>query len=94
VSEVRYRRSPHSLWRCVNGDVFLSRPHRQEIDLLEGTAGAAWKLLDPPVTARQLTEDLAAAYAVPAGSIEGDVGGLLVALEERGWVERLGDEDR
>lgn len=93
MTEPRYRRSPRSLWRSVGGDVYLSSAHREQIDLLEGSAGAAWKLLDGPATGRQLTEALATAYAVPADSIESDVNGLLVELEERGWVERLGDED-
>jgi Coenzyme PQQ synthesis protein D (PqqD) len=85
--DVRYRRSPVAIYRTVGPDVVLARVDFPDVDLLKGTAGLAWQLLDAPSTSLDLAFALAEMYGIPPEAIHGDVGALLDDLRERGWVE-------
>jgi hypothetical protein len=84
---VRYRRSPVAIYRTVGPDVVLARADVPDVDLLEGTAGLAWQLLDAPSTSLDLASALADLYEISVEAIHGDVRALLEGLRERGWVE-------
>jgi hypothetical protein len=76
-----------AIYRTVGPDVVLARADDPDMDLLEGTAGLAWQLLDAPSTSLDLASALAEMYEMPPEAIHGDVRALLDDLRERGWLE-------
>jgi hypothetical protein len=85
--DVRYMRSPVAIYRTVGPDVVLARADVPDVDLLEGTAGLAWQLLDAPSTSLDLASALADLYEISVEAIHGAVQALLDDLRDRGWVE-------
>ncbi len=86
---VRYRRSPAVLFREAAGDVLLARPGKAGVDLLSGTAGAVWRLLDRPRSLPELSAELGDRYGVAPATVGRDVEPLLGELVRRQMVEEL-----
>jgi hypothetical protein len=89
MTEQRYRRSPAALSRTVGSEVLLASTDRESFDVLPGTAATIWALLGEPTSTRELADELASLYDVPAERAAADMGSLLEELLERGWVERI-----
>ena len=86
-TETRFRRSESALFRIVGPDVLLTRLGLTEVDLLAGSAGLVWQLLDVPRTGSKLVAALVDRYGIPASAIEPVLSSFLEDLERRGWVE-------
>lgn len=88
------RRSASALWRSCGPDVLLAHASKPEVLLLEGTAAAAWRLLDEPRTAAALAEELGRAFGARAADVRTTLDPFLADLVGRGLVELQGVEDR
>jgi Coenzyme PQQ synthesis protein D (PqqD) len=78
-----------ALSRTVDGEVLLTAPGREGVDLLSATAGAVWSLLEEPRTATWLVDEVCRRFEVPRERIEAGVGQLLADLAERGWIREV-----
>lgn len=82
-----YRWSPATLTRTVGDDVLLASAIREQMEVLSGTAGAVWGLLEAPRTCEEISTVLAREFGAAPEIVESDVEHLLKHLEEGGWIE-------
>ena len=82
-----YVRSSSALSRQVGDETLVTRVDRVSIDVLAGTAGHIWRLLEQPRTLAELVEVLGGDYRADPERIRRDVDRLLEDLVERGWVK-------
>ena len=92
-SDPRFSRCEGTLSRVVGSNVLLARPARSGIDLLAGSAGMLWQVLEAPKRRNDIVAALADLYGVASAAIERDVSTLLEDLKRRGWVEQDLDGD-
>lgn len=85
----RYRRSPTVLARSVGDEVVLARADGDGFEVLEGTAGAVWAVLEEPVTTDEIVSALSRAFEAPREVIENDVDALLRELTARGMIQAI-----
>ena len=88
VRDAPFRRWEGALFRVVGTNVLLARPARSGIDLLAGSAGMLWQVLEAPKRGNDVVAVLADLYGVAPAAIERDVSTLLEDLKGRGWVEQ------
>jgi hypothetical protein len=88
VRDAPFRRWEGALFRVVGTNVLLARPARSGIDLLSGSAGMLWQILEAPMKREDVVAALADLYGVASAAIERDVWTLLEDLKRRGWVEQ------
>ena len=81
------------LFRSAGPDVLLAPPGRDDFELLSGTAGVVWRLLETPRTVAELVNVLADLYGTNRESITTDVNPLIGELLERGLIRRAPDGD-
>ncbi|HXF56067.1 MAG TPA: PqqD family protein, partial [Actinomycetota bacterium] len=74
--------------------VLLAHASRPELLLLEGTAAAAWRLLEEPRTPAGLAEELARAFGARAAEIRTTLDPFLADLRARGLVQAESREER
>lgn len=74
------------LWRHSAGRVLVTLPDG-ELHLLDGTAAAAWELLDHPKTLDELVDRLLQLYDADEARVREDVNELLALLNQAGVVE-------
>lgn len=67
-------------------EVCLYRSDRDEVLVLNGTAGDIWRLSDGELTVDELTERLAAVYGQRPDSIRADVDTAIADLATRGYL--------
>lgn len=93
LEETRFRRSPRTLWRTSGSEVLLTETGRDDFDRLSEAGSAIWALLDVPRSPKDIAVIVAEAYGVSPEAILPDVGSLLGALRDRGWVEAATEPD-
>jgi hypothetical protein len=81
-----YVRSSSALSRQVGDETLVTRVDRESLDVLAGTAGHIWRLLEQPRTVAELVEILAGHYRADPERIRRDVDRLLEDLVEREWL--------
>jgi 2-phosphoglycerate kinase len=89
MRSIVYCQSPNVLQRQVAREVLITRVDYGAVDSLGGTAFDAWRLLERPLTAEQLSASLAEGYRLDAEQIRQDVENLLEGLVQRQWVTTL-----
>lgn len=70
----------------VDDEIVIMRLDNGELFVLEGTAGAVWKLIDGTRDRAHLISALATEYAAEEDQIAADLDDLLVQLRERQLV--------
>jgi Coenzyme PQQ synthesis protein D (PqqD) len=88
-----YRRSRRVLQRTVGAEVLLTTVEDPSVHRLSGSAGAAWIILESPMTAEQLASDLASVYRVDVHAVSSDVRALVDNFVEQGWLVATPDDD-
>lgn len=83
------RRAPSALWRNAGRDVLVTSLDREEIEILPGTAGHIWRLLEVPRSLEELAGILSDFYDASVDTIIADVAVLLEDLRRRGLVEEV-----
>ncbi len=86
-----FRRSPSVLWRNNGDDVLVAGVAGDQLQVLSGTAGHVWSLLDAPRTLTELVAILDDQYQAPSGVIARDVARLLQDLQRVGLVDTVAD---
>jgi hypothetical protein len=89
----RYEWSPEVLFRSSGPDVLLAPPGRDDFELLSGTAGVLWRLLQTPVTIDAVVDELADLYQADRDAVAADVGPVLDDLTRRGLVRQAPEAD-
>ncbi len=86
-----WQRTPGNSMRRVHDEVFLWHIETGEIYHLNPIAGAIWRLLEKPSSARRISAILAEAFDTPdAEPIRQDVCRLLGGLVANGFLQRVG----
>jgi hypothetical protein len=89
---MHYMRSPLVLSRRVGQEWLLALPNRDEIDIVSGTAGTVWELLETPATVADLSKALSEIYESSSEAIAAEVSDFVGVLSERRLLERwMGD---
>jgi hypothetical protein len=88
VSTAEFRRSERVLWRRAGADVVAALPESAEVQRLSGGAGAVWRALEEPGTAKALVDDLAMLFGVASDALMPEVSACLEELVSIGLVER------
>lgn len=87
----RVQRHPDAQFREVGDEVFLVHPDGEQIYNLNVMAGALWRLLENPITGREMAEVVSAAFPVMAPAmVESDVRTVLNDLLVRGFARISG----
>jgi len=81
------------LFRSAGPDVLLAPPGRDDFELLSGTAGVVWRLLETPRTVAELVDVLADLYGTDRESIATDVHPLIDTLLEQGLIRQAPEGD-
>lgn len=83
----RIRRHPDVQFREVGDEVFLIHPDGEQIYNLNPMAAALWRLLQNPITGREMAEVVTTAFPIlsPA-KVEGDVRTVLGELLGNGFA--------
>jgi hypothetical protein len=68
----------------VGPDALLAPPGREDFDLLSGSGGHVWRLLEAPMTIRDLVEALSGAYKAPPEGIAEELEPFVRGLVDRG----------
>jgi Coenzyme PQQ synthesis protein D (PqqD) len=79
------QRSERTLWRATNRGLVVLPPRGEPV-VLSGPAVPLWELLAEPVTAEELSERLAARFAVPASHVLPQIIPVLQRLRDSGAV--------
>lgn len=85
----RFVRDPGVLWRDAAGVTLVRRVDDPEVVELFDTGVLLWLALLEPVTARELTNELAEVLGAPAAVVARDVDTALADLVRRRLVTRL-----
>jgi len=89
----RFGWSPDVLFRSAGPDVLVAPPDGDEFELLSGTAGVVWRLLETPTTIAELVDVLAELYGTTAETVAADVRPLIDELMERGLIRPAPEGD-
>jgi len=71
----------------VEGEVALYDPRRDQVHILNSTAGVVWRLCDGSRTIEQLVEDVAILFDTEFSMVEEDVKKLLEQLQQSRLVQ-------
>jgi hypothetical protein len=85
----QYRQSAAVLFRRVGPEVLAAVPGNGEVIRLDGPAPTAWTLMAYPITASELTNELAAMYSRSADEIRHEVEYMIDDLVRRGLIDEL-----
>jgi hypothetical protein len=84
----RWVRSERVLWRTAPGFLVVADADG-EVTRAEGPAADIWELLVQPLTADELSDELASRFGAPVEAVRTDVTRFLLDLRERGIVDRV-----
>lgn len=93
ASTPRFAWSPDVLFRSAGPDVLLALPDHEDFELLSGTAGVVWRLLETPTTIAELVDVLVELYGTTAETVAADVRPLIDELMERGLIRPAPEGD-
>jgi len=81
-------RHPKTQFREVGAEIFLVHPDGVQIHNLNPMAAALWRLLEDPITGREMADVLQAAFPIMAmGKVEADVKLVLAQFLELGFAQ-------
>ena len=84
----RVERHPDVQFREVGDEVFLVHPDGEQIYNLNPMAAALWRLMENPITGREMAEVVTAAFPIMApAKVEGDIKALLNDLLTGGFAK-------
>jgi hypothetical protein len=86
MSDSRYARSPHAVWRATASFLVAAVPP-QPPTRISGSAAVVWDLMTAPKTARELSLECADVLGISASDVEADVARLMGQLLPLGLVE-------
>lgn len=89
MSDVRYRRSPHAVWRASASFLVAAVPPHPPTRV-GGSASAVWALLAEPSSVDDVVQLLVAATGAPRDQVHSDVAALVADLLPLGLVEVTG----
>ena len=84
----RYRREGSTLWRIASGHLLLRGRTGGVVDV-SGAAGVVWMLLEDPVGAAELIDEVVEVYGAPHDVVGPAVTTLLSELADLGFVEAV-----
>jgi len=83
----RIQRHPDTQFREVGDEIFLVHPDGEQIHNLNPMAAALWRLLENPITGREMADVVLAAFPIMApAKVEGDIKDILSALLQGGFA--------
>lgn len=83
----RVQRHPDAQFREVGDETFLVHPDGEQIHNLNPTAAALWRLLENPITGREMAEVVMAAFPIVApAKVESDIKTILNTLLMGGFA--------
>lgn len=83
----RVQRHPDAQFREVGDEIFLVHPDGEKIHNLNPMAAALWRLLENPITGREMAEVVIAAFPIMApAKVEGDIKAVLNDLLAGGFA--------
>lgn len=83
----RVTRHPDAQFREVGDEIFLVHPDGQQIHNLNPMAAALWRLLEKPITGREMADVVMTAFPIVAPmKIENDIKAILTTLLQGGFV--------
>ena len=81
-------RHPKAQFRDVGDEIFLVHPDGVQIHNLNPMAAALWRLLDNPMTGREMAQVVQTAFPIMALSkVEDDIKRVLSEFLERGFAQ-------
>lgn len=83
---MRFRTRPGLLEEEIDDDVVLYDPGREEVTVLNATAGDIWRLCDGSFTLEEMVKRLSQAYATPEEVIRRDVERTVRDLVDKGLL--------
>ena len=78
----RFERDPGLIWADMDGETVMMSTEKGEYFGLGGIGSRIWELLEEPVTATRICEQIVAEFDVDAGACEADVVEFLSQLLE------------
>lgn len=83
----RISRHPDAQFREVGDEVFLVHPDGEQIHNLNPMAAALWRLLENPITGREMADVVTAAFPIMApAKVEGDIKAVVNGLLQGGFA--------
>ena len=83
----RVERHPDTQFREVGDEIFLVHPDGEQIHNLNPMAAALWRLLENPITGREMADVVLAAFPIMApAKVEADIKAILSALLQGGFA--------
>ena len=80
-------RHPQAQFREVGDEVFLVHPDGEQIYNLNPMAAALWRLMEHPITGREMADVVQAAFPIMApGKVDADIRAILSGLLNGGFA--------
>lgn len=82
---------PKTQFREIGDEIFLVHPDGEQMHNLNPMAAALWRLLEDPITAREMTVIVQSAFPIMAvAKIEDDIKRVLIELLTLGFIQVKG----